>query len=389
MEAKWIWHDGGRAGAGFVGSTGDCVVRAITIATGKEYREVYDAIYSAAGKSPRQGVAILCADKFLSDLGFDRVKCEKPTRLNFMDDIPGNVVLSFGPVVNSRKPGHLATMVDRTIYDTWDPQLEDNYVVDGYWCAPRSACSTNSVIPCARRLSKRQQANNDSMARIVERIKKMRRVAANAAATEGEIENAMRMASTMMLQHNIADADIQEEVADNGNAFGRIAVFVNGLRCAAWEMSLAMYIAELFGNVFCFNDYGGRRGRASFYGPIDSVEQAADLFRELLIEIATLARLKYGGYAKGQGASYAEGFVAGLRAILHGVNHSPAIIESSRTLRARIERDANGWLKAECDITLVSQSSSGRSGYDPSAAAAGRVDGKARNVTRPGQLRLN
>ena len=114
-----------------------------------------------------------------------------------------------------------------------------------------------------------------------------------------------------------------------------------------------------------------------------------ELYRELLIEIATLARLKYGGYAKGRGASYAEGFVAGLRAILHGVNHSPAIIESSRTLRARIERDANGWLKAECDITLVSQSSSGRSGYDPSAAAAGRADGKARNVTRPGQLRLN
>ncbi len=156
-----------------------------------------------------------------------------------MDDIPGNVVLSFGPVVNSRKPGHLATMVDRTIYDTWDPQLEDNYVVDGYWCAPRSACSTNSVIPCARRLSKRQQTNNDSMARIVERIKKMRRVSANAAATEGEIENAMRMASTMMLQHNIADADIQEEVADHGSVFGRIAVFVNGLRCAAWEMRIA------------------------------------------------------------------------------------------------------------------------------------------------------
>jgi hypothetical protein len=47
MEAKWIWHDGGRAGAGFVGSTGDCVVHAIAIATGKEYREVYDAIYAA------------------------------------------------------------------------------------------------------------------------------------------------------------------------------------------------------------------------------------------------------------------------------------------------------------------------------------------------------
>ena len=389
MEAKWIWHDGGRAGAGFVGNTGDCVVRAITIATGKAYREVYDAIHSATGESPRQGASVLHCEKFLVDLGFECVKCESPTKLRFMADLPGNVVLLFLADGNSRKRGHLCTMVDGTIYDTWDPQFEDVYVIDRYWLAPRAACSTNSVIPCARRLSKRQQANNDSMARIVERIKKMRKVAANAAATEGEIENAMRMASTMMMQHNIADEDLQDESEDQGNAFGRIAVLVNGLRRVAWEGQLAMYIAELFGNVFCYNDRGGHRGRISFYGPIDSVEQAAELFQELLIEIATLARLKYGGYAKGRGASYAEGFVAELSAILRGVNHSPAIIQSSRTLRAKLENDARSWLKTECDISLRSKSSSGRSGYDPNAAAEGRADGRTRNVTRPGQLRLN
>lgn len=388
MEAKWIWHDGGRAGAGFVGSTGDCVVRAITIATGKEYREVYDAIHSATGESPRQGASIQHYEKFLTDLGFECVQCESPTKLRFMGELLGNVVLRFHPEGKSRKRGHLCTMVDGTIYDTWDPQFENCYVVDRYWLAPKAECASNGVIPCARRLSKRQQANNDSMARIVERIKKMRKVAANAAATEGEIENAMRMASTMMLQHNIADEDLQDELEDQGNAFGRIAVLVNGLRRVAWEGQLAMYIAELFGNVFCYNDRGGHRGRISFYGPIDSVEQAAELFRELLIEIATLARLKYGGYAKGRGASYAEGFVAELSAILRGVNHSPAIIASTRTLRARLEHDARVWLKTECDITLVNQYSSGRSGYDPNAAAEGRADGRTRNVTKPGQLRL-
>ncbi len=211
MEAKWIWHDGGRAGAGFVGSTGDRVVRAITIATGKDYREVYDAIYSASGESPRQGASTLHCEKFLVDLGFECVKCASPTKLRFMEDLPGDVVLLFLPDGNSRKRGHLSTMVDGTIYDTWDAQFENDIAIDRYWLAPRSACSTNSVIPCARRLSKRQQANNDSMARIVERIKKMCKVAANAAATEGEIENAMRMASTMMLQHNIADEDLQND----------------------------------------------------------------------------------------------------------------------------------------------------------------------------------
>jgi hypothetical protein len=33
-----IHDDGGRAAAGFVGKTGDCVTRAITIATGKDYQ---------------------------------------------------------------------------------------------------------------------------------------------------------------------------------------------------------------------------------------------------------------------------------------------------------------------------------------------------------------
>jgi hypothetical protein len=37
----FYYSDGGRAAAGFKGETGDCVVRAIAIATEKDYREVY------------------------------------------------------------------------------------------------------------------------------------------------------------------------------------------------------------------------------------------------------------------------------------------------------------------------------------------------------------
>lgn len=43
----WLFNDGGRADAGFRGTTGDCVTRAITIAAGLDYREVYDALYDA------------------------------------------------------------------------------------------------------------------------------------------------------------------------------------------------------------------------------------------------------------------------------------------------------------------------------------------------------
>ncbi len=42
------FNDGGRSEAGFKGTTGDCVTRAIAIATGKPYQEVYYALNALA-----------------------------------------------------------------------------------------------------------------------------------------------------------------------------------------------------------------------------------------------------------------------------------------------------------------------------------------------------
>ena len=51
-ERAWtmdfVFHDGGRAAAGYKGMTGDCVTRSIAIATGKTYQEVYDALNQLA-----------------------------------------------------------------------------------------------------------------------------------------------------------------------------------------------------------------------------------------------------------------------------------------------------------------------------------------------------
>jgi len=44
----FVFHDGGRAAAGYKGMTGDCVTRSIAIATGKTYQEVYDALNQLA-----------------------------------------------------------------------------------------------------------------------------------------------------------------------------------------------------------------------------------------------------------------------------------------------------------------------------------------------------
>ena len=44
----FVQDDGGRAAAGFTGRAGDCVTRAIAIASGRPYREVYDALSAGA-----------------------------------------------------------------------------------------------------------------------------------------------------------------------------------------------------------------------------------------------------------------------------------------------------------------------------------------------------
>jgi hypothetical protein len=51
---KWVFNDGGREAAGYRGTTGDCVCRAIAIATQRPYKEVYDLI-NAFSKSERMG----------------------------------------------------------------------------------------------------------------------------------------------------------------------------------------------------------------------------------------------------------------------------------------------------------------------------------------------
>ena len=45
---KFIQTDGGRADAGYKGSTGDCVTRAIAVANEMDYQEVYDGLFQTA-----------------------------------------------------------------------------------------------------------------------------------------------------------------------------------------------------------------------------------------------------------------------------------------------------------------------------------------------------
>lgn len=135
--------DGGRVAAGFRGSTGDCVTRAITIASGAPYREVYDTIHAmlradpkckARGKtSPRDGVPRRIYDPLLATLGFvwtPTMGFGTGCTVHLLPEElpPGRLVV--------RLSKHVAAVVDGVLHDTYDCSRGGTRCVYGYWRAP-------------------------------------------------------------------------------------------------------------------------------------------------------------------------------------------------------------------------------------------------------------
>lgn len=136
---KWIYDDGGRSKY-FKGSTGDCVTRSISIATGMDYKEVYDLINKYAKEeqiddlcvsNDRTGVSRELADKILADLGWKWHACMifgKGCTTHLKDgELPkkGTFIVSVSK--------HLTTVVDGVIYDTYDPSRNGTRCVYGYY----------------------------------------------------------------------------------------------------------------------------------------------------------------------------------------------------------------------------------------------------------------
>ena len=141
-------NDGGRAAAGFVGGTGDCVVRSIAIATGLPYMQVYEdlreanARYAQArdnklsrmlkqrGSSPRNGNHRNVFHEYILKQGFEWVPtmkvgagCQVHLRPN---ELPKGTL-----IVKVSK--HLTTVIDGVLHDTHDPSRNGSRCVYGYY----------------------------------------------------------------------------------------------------------------------------------------------------------------------------------------------------------------------------------------------------------------
>jgi hypothetical protein len=146
---KFKYDDGGRSNYFKGQNVGDCVVRAIAIASGKDYKEVYDELArrmkAYAGKSwsrtakrmkkegrttPRNGVNKQAYEPYLKELGFEWIptmKIGSGMQVHVREDeLPeGTLIL--------RLSRHLTCVKDGVLYDTYDCSREGTRGVYGYW----------------------------------------------------------------------------------------------------------------------------------------------------------------------------------------------------------------------------------------------------------------
>lgn len=144
---QYQYNDGGRAAAGFKGAAGDCVTRAIAIACGLPYGQVYAMINQASAQetvrsrqrrrsSARTGVYKDTTRKVLHGLGWTWTPtmgigqgCSVHLR---QGELPaGRLIVKLS--------GHLVAVIDGTIHDTFDPSRQGSRCVYGYWTKPEGA----------------------------------------------------------------------------------------------------------------------------------------------------------------------------------------------------------------------------------------------------------
>ena len=141
----YVYNDGGRADAGRKGHTGDCVTRAIAIAAGLPYQEVYDRMAegnatqrrskhdkSKRSRTASHGIAVKRKwfKDYMAELGFEwhpTMQIGSGCKVHLKsDELPkGRIVVTL-----SR---HYAAVIDGVLNDIQDCSREGTRCVYGYW----------------------------------------------------------------------------------------------------------------------------------------------------------------------------------------------------------------------------------------------------------------
>ena len=134
----YVYDDGGRPAAGFRGEAGDCVTRAIAIATGKRYADVYADLQSyerstrapKGHKSVRDGTRRVVYERYLARLGWTwtpTMSIGSGCRVHLRaDELPSGRIIA-------RLSRHMVAVLDGVSHDTHDPSRDGTRCVYGYF----------------------------------------------------------------------------------------------------------------------------------------------------------------------------------------------------------------------------------------------------------------
>jgi len=130
---NYVYNDGGREAAGYKGKAGDCVARAVAIASGRPYLEVYSALSALAGSerksrgaSARNGIHV--SRKWFKDymrsIGFTwtpTMGIGTGCKVHLLEnELPsGRLVVAVSK--------HYVAVIDGVIHDTSNPQRGATY----------------------------------------------------------------------------------------------------------------------------------------------------------------------------------------------------------------------------------------------------------------------
>jgi hypothetical protein len=252
------------------------------------------------------------------------------------------------------------------------------------------------------------------------KIRGLLNIAKDDAASENEIETALKIAQKMMERHHLSEYDLTEDplaqMEQAANAPKTKEAAELGSKIYTWEVILAEAVARHIvkgvgwysqktnqtpSGLIRRNEHGKpiQFGQIMFYGVAEDVEIARRIFTEIRTAIIALARLRYGSVFRGDGAAYAEGFATGLKKksiqqdtdereeaqkrLTTTSDNRGLILLSRRTdLIRRKEDSAKKWLASPAGggIRLATQSRGGSSG-DDSARQQGMKDGAGYGVS--------
>lgn len=141
---EFVFDDGGRSESGRKGLADDCVARAISIASGRPYEEVYTALAEGnasqraskntpkRSRSAREGINTKRKwfKDYMATIGFvwtPTMEVGKGCQTHLRaDELPsGRLVVAVSK--------HYTTVIDGVIHDTYDPSRGGERCVYGYW----------------------------------------------------------------------------------------------------------------------------------------------------------------------------------------------------------------------------------------------------------------